>query len=226
MDRDREYQIALELASTSRYREAQGVLQRILERGPDDVEALILLGKVEYYLRLYRSSRTRFETALLYEPENVTAFFGVQFYRERTRGRAFAALLAAAVLVLSAVGIGLYLRLHGSLRHGLDELERQACSRREELLARIGRLEAMLEESTAAFADAERHITAGVVELSAKTAESVDLFGQTRQEIGSAVQGLAETAGCQAELQQGLGSAVQMLIREIEGLRLELDRLR
>jgi len=85
MDYDAEYKIALELASTSRYKDAREKLQAILSKKPDHINALILLGKVEYYLRLFSSSRKRFETVLTYNPDNIAAYFGLEYFKEKKR---------------------------------------------------------------------------------------------------------------------------------------------
>ena len=85
LDFNREYRIALELASTLRYKEARGKLKSILLEQPDNVDTLILLGKVEYYLRLFPSSRRRFETALTYYPGNFEAYYGLQYFNERKK---------------------------------------------------------------------------------------------------------------------------------------------
>ena len=106
-----EYRKALELAATSRYREARDKLRGILDDHPDYAEALILLGRVEYYLRRSASSRRCFETALVYEPGNSAAWFGLQFYRERQRsviiGVAVACLLLSIILTAAGVYLGL-----------------------------------------------------------------------------------------------------------------------
>ena len=106
-----EYRKALELAATSRYREAREKVRGILDDHPGYAEALILLGKIEYYLRRSASSRRCFETALVYEPGNSAAWFGLQFYRERRRsmiiGVAVACLLLAIILTATGVYLGL-----------------------------------------------------------------------------------------------------------------------
>ena len=47
MDYSKEYQVALKLASALRYEEAGQKLKFILSEHPDNMDALILLGKVE-----------------------------------------------------------------------------------------------------------------------------------------------------------------------------------
>lgn len=106
-----EYQKALELAATSRYREAREKLRGILGEQPDFTEALILLGKVEYYLRRSASSRLCFETALIYEPDNSAAWCGLQFYRERRRVVIFGAVAASLLLSTILTALVVYLGL-------------------------------------------------------------------------------------------------------------------
>jgi len=95
---------AREYALTGRYREAGEVLRRMLDEQPSHVEALLLLGKVEYYLGHASRSRRCFETALAYDPTNLAAFFGIEHYRGRRRAAAFAgtAIVLAALLAAAA----------------------------------------------------------------------------------------------------------------------------
>ena len=97
----RAYHIAFELAATKRYPEAREKLLQILGEHPDAVDALVLLGKVEYYLGKKAASRQRFETALTYQPDNLPAWFGLQFYREHR----FAAALAMALALVIISGL-------------------------------------------------------------------------------------------------------------------------
>jgi tetratricopeptide (TPR) repeat protein len=102
MDQQDEFAAASELAFTGRYREAHDSLKALLQHNPSHVEALILLGKVEYYLGHPAASRRSFEIALSYEPGNMAAFFGIEYHRQRT-GSLF--LVAAVVLLLAAIGV-------------------------------------------------------------------------------------------------------------------------
>ncbi len=103
------------MADTRRYEEARHKLLEILNRQPNHVNALVLLAKVEYYLRLFRSSRQRFETALTYEPGNMSAYFGLQFFTERKRRIGFIVSLASAFLVLLLLGFVAGTRIDRSL---------------------------------------------------------------------------------------------------------------
>ena len=98
MGLETEYQIALELASTNRFREARERLENILRLQPDKVEALILLGKVEFYLNSLCSSRSRFEAALTYEPGNMAAYFGLEYFKERAKRIGFIVLISSDLL--------------------------------------------------------------------------------------------------------------------------------
>ena len=116
MDRPDEYATASELAITGRYREAHDSLKALLQHNPSHVEALILLGKVEYYLGHPAASRRSFEIALSYEPGNMAAFFGIEYHRQRTR-RLF--LGASVLIVLAAIGVAtafLMYRMTSSVR--------------------------------------------------------------------------------------------------------------
>jgi len=123
MDRPDEYAKARELAITGRYREARDSLKALLQSDPSHVEALILAGKVEYYLGHPAASRRSFEIALSYEPGNTAAFFGIEYHRQRTR-RLF--LGASVLLLLAAIGVAtafLMHRLTSSMRRMDDGLD-------------------------------------------------------------------------------------------------------
>ncbi len=119
MDYSKEYQVALELASALRYEEAGHKLKFILSEHPYNIDALLLLGKVEYYLRLFTSSKRRFETVLTHDPGNFEAYYGLQFFIERERRLwTITAWLSSIFLLLS---IALFLII--SVRTGFDRLE-------------------------------------------------------------------------------------------------------
>jgi tetratricopeptide (TPR) repeat protein len=98
MDHDANYKTALELASTARYKEAREKLQELLLDRPGHIDALILLGKIEYYLRLFASSRSRFETALTYDSGNLAAYFGLEYFKERKKRLFFLSTLALILI--------------------------------------------------------------------------------------------------------------------------------
>jgi tetratricopeptide (TPR) repeat protein len=106
VDREAGYVSAHEHALTGRYREARELLARILEEEPSHIRALILLGKVEYYLGHASRSRRCFETALVYDPANLAAYFGLDHYRGRRRGVWMAGgAIVLAVLLDGAAGL-------------------------------------------------------------------------------------------------------------------------
>lgn len=100
MDHDANYKTALELASTSRHKEAREKLQELLMESPDHIDALILLGKVEYYLRLFASSRSRFETVLTYDSGNLAAYFGLEYFKERKKKFFFLSTFALILITI------------------------------------------------------------------------------------------------------------------------------
>jgi TolA-binding protein len=123
MDVKQEYAAAFELASTGRYREAHTKLLEILQNRPAYIDALVLLGKVEYYLKLYRDSRERFETVLTYEPGNFAAYFGLEYYRERARKAGFYLLIIVIFIFFSAAAGFLYFSLSASFAGKMAVLE-------------------------------------------------------------------------------------------------------
>lgn len=113
----RAYHKAFELAATNRYPEAREKLLQILGEHPDAVDALVLLGKVEYYLGKKAASRQRFETALTYQPDNLPAWFGLQFYREHRFAAALALALTIVIIIVLASAVLLYRGLDDRLNH-------------------------------------------------------------------------------------------------------------
>lgn len=123
MDVKREYAVAFELASTGRYGEARSKLLEILQHRPAYIDALVLLGKVEYYLKLYRDSKKRFETVLTYEPGNFAAYFGLEYYRERVRKAGFYLLMIVIFIFFFAAAGFLYFSLSASFAEKVAVLE-------------------------------------------------------------------------------------------------------
>ncbi len=105
MDFRKEYQTALDLASVLQYEESRDKLKRIISEYPDKIEALILLGKVEYYLHLFDSSRRCFETVLTRDPGNFEAYYGLQFFLERKRRKWNLAAWILSLLLIVTAGI-------------------------------------------------------------------------------------------------------------------------
>lgn len=121
------YQKAFELAATKRYPEAREKLLQILGQHPDAVDALVLLGKVEYYLGKKAASRQRFETALTYQPDNLPAWFALQFYREQKFTAALALALALVAIIVLSSAVLLYRGLDDRLNHQTTVQTEQLC---------------------------------------------------------------------------------------------------
>jgi tetratricopeptide (TPR) repeat protein len=142
MDQQDENAAASELAFTGRYREARDSLKALLQSNPSHVDALILLGKVEYYLGHPAASRRSFEIALSYEPGNTAAFFGIEYHRQRTRSLFLG---AAVVLLLAAIGVAtafLTHRLTSSMRQFDGRLDATSAA----LSGSVNRMGSVVEE--------------------------------------------------------------------------------
>jgi len=119
MDYGKEYKVALELASALRYKEARQKLISILSENPDNMDVLILLGKVEYYLGLFTSSGRRFETVLTYDPGNFEAYYGLRFFTERKQRVWIITAWLASLFLFILVAVFLYY----SMRTGFIKFE-------------------------------------------------------------------------------------------------------
>ena len=142
MDLQDEYAAASELAFTGRYREARDSLKALLQSDPSHVEALILLGKVEYYLGHPAASRRSFEIALSYEPGSMAAFFGIEYHRQRTRSLFLG---AAVVLLLAAIGVATAFVTH-RLTSSLRQLDARLEATSAALSGSVNRLGSVMEE--------------------------------------------------------------------------------
>ncbi|HVP18831.1 MAG TPA: hypothetical protein VMU36_07525 [Spirochaetia bacterium] len=140
MDHRDAYAAASELALTGRYHEARDAL---LESYPSDIQATILLGKVEYCLRNPAASRRCFEAALSREPGNMAAFFGIEYDRQRAR----LLFLAACVVLLLAAIAG----TTAFLAHRLTSSMRQ--------------VEARVDQTSAAFSRSVDRVGSAVEEI-------------------------------------------------------------
>jgi hypothetical protein len=106
---DTRYENALNLAADRRYREAKGAVAELLRADPADAAALVLLGKIEFYLGNDGATRSAFELALTHEPENFAAYLGLRYFRERRLKRIGIGLLLTALLVIGAGAVFFYL---------------------------------------------------------------------------------------------------------------------
>jgi len=125
VDVKQEYAAAFELAATNRYREARPKLLEILQNRPGHIDALVLLGKVEYYLKRYSDSRKQFETVLTYEPGNFAAYFGLEYYKERARKAGFYIVMIVVFIFFSAAAGFLYFSLDASFSEKFAVLEQK-----------------------------------------------------------------------------------------------------
>jgi tetratricopeptide (TPR) repeat protein len=226
MHPEKEYQIALELASTLRYEEAKKKLERILEEQPGNIDALLLLGKVGYYLRRYSSSRAIFETALLYDPENTTAYFGLQFFRERIRNIKNAVFLASAIFLLIAAGVVLSLGLDSSFTARLSGLEENRVKTEESLYQKIALLELRLEESAVSRIAAEERNAGQLRDLSKILEDNADSLDVLQRNTQAQIEGLRESMTRLVEFHLLLNHSIEDLLHEIENLRIEAHRFR
>jgi tetratricopeptide (TPR) repeat protein len=141
---DPKYKAAFEMAATGRHPEARVKLLEILDAQPAHTSALVLLGKVEYYLKLFDDSRKRFETVLLYDPGNFAAFHGLEYYKERSlKSLFYKAAVAVVILFLVISGI-LYISLKASFTERITVLEQTAARQSQ----RLERLEGEIEKRT------------------------------------------------------------------------------
>jgi tetratricopeptide (TPR) repeat protein len=123
MEIEKKYKTAVELASTGRYREALTLLSDILQKQPNHIEALVLSGKVHYYLKQFPDSRRCFETVLTYDPGNFAAFFGLEYYNERKRRIGFYAAFFLISFFLVTSAVLLYINLNRSFESKIFHLE-------------------------------------------------------------------------------------------------------
>ena len=137
MDHQDAYAVAKELALTGRYREAWDSLMAVLQRNPSHVEALILLGKVNYYLGRPGASRRCFEIALEYEPDNMAAFFGIEYYRQRRRSLFFVTCVVLLVAAIAGATAFVAHRLTLSVRR-MDEAVNQTSATFSRSVDRVG----------------------------------------------------------------------------------------
>lgn len=164
MDQPDEYATARELAITGRYREARDSLKALLQSDPSHVEALILLGKVEYYLGHPAASRKSFEIALSYEPGNMAAFFGIEYHRQRTR-RLF--LGASVVLFLAAIGVGTAFLTH-RLTSSMRQLDARLDAAFAALSGSVDRSGSAIEELRKASRGEQKDTEKALIEIRAE----------------------------------------------------------
>jgi len=223
MDQEKVYKNALELASTFRYREAQEQLTRIIAERPDNIDALLLLGKVEYYLRQFSSSRKRFETVLTYEPANQAAYFGIEYYRERKKRSAIFIFSILAVILLAASSTILFFSLSSAFERKLSRYENS-------IQKEIGLLEASLQS----LSDTRKKIdealalhTKELNELKKLLALHIDssggYFGYTGRELKKLQEKIESLDNDQAKLLNDYSNLLKLITRYIESGREPAD---
>ena len=144
-----EYRVALEFAATSRYEEAESKLQHIIEEQPGNVEALILLAKVKYYLGKHNASRATFETVLIYDPENTSAYFGLQYFKEKRQAVRIAVLWSISIAILCFLGISLFAGLRSLFLDRISVVSESTYKIEENLRGDLAGLEHSIEERIA-----------------------------------------------------------------------------
>ena len=226
MNQEEEYLTALELASTSRYGEAESKLKTILEAHPGHIDTLILLGKVEYYLRHYAASRARFETVLLYNPENITAYFGLQYFRERSRNLRSAVLPASVLFFLVVMGIVLFFTLNSSYAGRMSSFAESLLETEDSLYRELTRLERFVEEDAASRILADKHNSDRLMELSEKLDQSTDNLEAFQRNTQTQIETLGNIITRQNEFQTSLNLLIENLLRDIQNLRVEAYRFR
>ena len=217
MNSDEAYRIALELASTARYNEAEKKLDLILEEHPGNLDALILLAKVKYYLRRYSASKAVFETALLYGPENTTAYFGLQFFRERRRSIRNGALSVVAMLFLISFGIVIYLSLeHSSMT--LSNVENG-------LQREVARLELLVEENDASILHAEESSADLILDMATRLEGNADILTAVERNTRDQIESVRTAITLIDGIQTSQYALIERLFDEIRDLRTEYDRI-
>lgn len=197
------------LAATARYEEARERLARQIDARPDHVEALVLLGKVEYYLGHFRSSRARFEAALLYDPRNMEASFGIQYYRERSL-RIQLGLSFVVMLVLLVIGGTLLFSLFRMASAGdtagvQETIVREAAdlralveSTRESHRVELGSLQSSLGSLDDVLDNVLDEVSANAATMERYADSHNDAFDRTLQELRSISELLLQYSSAQA----------------------------
>lgn len=210
-----DYREALSLALKTQYREAAAKLAELLGEHPQHVPSLVLLGKVEYYLRRFSSSRRRFEQVLNLEPENSAAWFGLQYYSQRRRTVLLLGVLGVSVGALVLMGALFFRSLRQSIDSDLKETEQRLTGRLLEM-----------ERSLAGEAEARTHIDAALLKNVEGISEELKRQGRSQEAIGNRINSLFASVHERLEelsdLQTGLDRELRADIRELRSLIGEL----
>lgn len=213
-----DYREALSLALKTQYREAAAKLAELLGEHPQHVPSLVLLGKVEYYLRRFSSSRRRFEQVLNLEPENSAAWFGLQYYSQRRRTVLLLGVLGVSVGALVLMGALFFRSLRQSIDSDLKETEQRLTGRLLEM-----------ERSLAGEAEARTHIDEALLKNVEGISEELKRQGRSQEAIGNRINSLFASVHERLEelsdLQTGLDRELRADIRELRSLIGELRAL-
>ena len=167
MDQQDEYAAASELAFTGRHRDARDSLKALLQSNPSRVDALILLGKVEYYLGHPAASRRSFEIALSYEPGYMAAFFGIEYHRQRTRSLFLG---AAVVLLLAAIGVATAFLTH-RMTSSMRQLDASLDATFAAISGSVNRMGIMVEELRKSLLGEHKNTEQALAEIRAELAK-------------------------------------------------------
>lgn len=207
------YRNALGLALESRYAEAAAKLLEILREQPQHVPSLLLLGKVEYYLKRFSSSRARFEQVLSLEPQNPAAWFALQFYYQRRRtvwllgaaGCFFAILVLLGAFFLHSLRrevendlLAVEQRLSGALLELEQSLSAQESSRQssdQALMRRMEALSAELQRDAGRLEAVERSVETAFSELRGRLAEIAEQQSALHLELRADIRELRSLIG-------------------------------
>ena len=213
-----DYREALSLALKTQYREAAAKLAELLGEHPQHVPSLVLLGKVEYYLRRFSSSRRPFEQVLNLEPENSAAWFGLQYYSQRRRTVLLLGVLGVSVGALVLMGALFFRSLRQSIDSDLKETEQRLTGRLLEM-----------ERSLAGEAEARTHIDEALLKNVEGISEELKRQGRSQEAIGNRINSLFASVHERLEelsdLQTGLDRELRADIRELRSLIGELRAL-
>jgi len=207
------YWNALSLALESHYAEAAAKLMEILRGQPQHIPSLLLLGKVEYYLKRFSSSRARFEQVLTLEPQNPAAWFALQFYSQRRRtvwllgaaGCFFAVLVLLGAFFLHSLRrdvendlLAMEQRMGGALLELEQSLSAQASSRQssdQALMRRMEVLSAELQRDAGRLEAVERRIETAFSEVRGRLAEIAERQSGLHLEVRADIRELRSLIG-------------------------------
>jgi predicted PurR-regulated permease PerM len=181
---------------------------------------------VEYYLRHLSASRGRFETVLLYDPENITAYFGLQYFRERNSSIRCAVFQLSALFLLVALGAVLFFALNSSLSGRISSLAESLSETEDSLRRELTRLERFVEEDAASRISAEKRNADKLQELAAKIEQSSGDGEAVHRSTHTQIENLHNVIMWQNELQTSLKMLIENVLSEIQNLKVDVYRFR